>query len=500
MKLSLDPLDRIQEKGTFMSSSTYRHSLHELFADKSIGSILTASCDSQGPEVLRSKERRMSDSATQTGKSLQSGDSGTDSCSLPVICSDNIPVGWSPSEVCQLSTPPSSRMSPSTSNPDLVSSLTIHSHCSTPAVVYTPGQSPTTSLGDDIAYNQGYSSSPSVSGSKGKSGVVGGTYSGRGTPVRGGKAASHDGQLSKALLAALAQHSHESAPASIGGHQTSTPKEPGKYEEDETVESQKEGASCNGETSPRGSLITFEAHGKEAKGTVPITACSSKKFGSTRFYILPMEEYRDLGEGDFALETDQHKSFGSQHDGITADLLPEPPTPGSAPVGDQAMDTVTLVNSSGEFKSCTATETNESEDARLEPCSDSDGLLQSRELQDQPVSADFDKGHKSLEVSKSESSLASVETSLDSSKCHSITPGTQQMYHPSHTCDLLTAFPHLLHLTRGDQDHNSSMADGDEGSFSRHQNHLLSCTASPVEVLDNYLKTGSSLHYGELSR
>lgn len=500
MKLSLDPFDRIQEKGTFMSSSMYRHSHHELFADKSIGSILTASYDSQGPEVLRSKERRMSDSATQTGKSLQSGDSGTESCSLPVICSDNIPAEWSPSEICQLSTPPSSRMSPSTSNPDLVSSLTIHPHCCTHAVMYTPGQSPTTSLGDDVAYNQGYSNSPSVSGSKGKSGTVGGTYSGRGTPVRGGKAASHDGQLSRALLAALAQHSHESAPASVGGHQTSTPKEPGKYEEDDKIESQKEGASCNGETSPRGSLITFEAHGKEAKGTVPRTACSLEKFDSTSVNILPKEEYRDLGEGDFALETDEYKTPGSQHDGITADLLPEPPTPGSAPAGDQAMDTITLVNSSGEFKSCTAIETNESQDARLQPCSDSNRLLQSGEIQDQRVSADLDKGHKSLEVSKSESSLASVETSLDSSKCHSITPGTQQTYHPSHTCDLLTAFPHLLHLIRGEHDQNSPISDGEEGSFSRNQNHVLSCTASPVEVLDNYLKTGSSLHYGELSR
>ena len=124
MKLSLDPVDRMQEKGSLMSSWTFKHSHQDLFADKSISSVLTTSGDSQGPEPSRLKERRMSDSATQTGKSLQSGDSGTGSESLPIIATDRIELiaipGWSPSDVCGLNTPPSSQMSPSTSYPDLV--------------------------------------------------------------------------------------------------------------------------------------------------------------------------------------------------------------------------------------------------------------------------------------------------------------------------------------------------------------------------------------------
>ena len=119
MKLSLDPVDRMQEKGSLMSSWTFKHSHQDLFADKSISSVLTTSGDSQGPEPSRLKERRMSDSATQTGKSLQSGDSGTGSESLPIIATDRIELnatpGWSPSDVCGLNTPPSSQMSPSTS-------------------------------------------------------------------------------------------------------------------------------------------------------------------------------------------------------------------------------------------------------------------------------------------------------------------------------------------------------------------------------------------------
>lgn len=496
MKLSLDPVDRIQEKGTFMSSSTSRHSHQELFADKSISSF-TASCDSQGPEVVRLKERRMSDSATQTGKSLQSGDSGTDSCSLPVISADEIAPGWSPSEVCQLSTPPSSQMSPSTSNPDLLSSFTIHSHCSTPAVVYTPGQSPTTSLGSDITYHHGYSSSPSVSGGRGKSGVLGGTHSGRGTPVRGGKASSHEGQFTRALISALAQPSHESAPAAIGGHQTSTPKEHVKCEGDKKVD----GASFEKDSSSNDSMIAFEAHGGETKGSFP--RASAENFDSSSFYISPKEEFRDFrGQEDFAPEMNKCKSVESQHDDISSDFLPD----SSTPVGGQSLDAVTLANSpSYSTKSISentypSNEPEQLQDAVL-PSYGSDGSVHNKELHDQPTSADFDKGKGSLEVNKSETSLASDDTSLDSSKFRSTTPVAQENHHSSQMSDLIAAFPHLLHLIQSEQEciGSSPIADVDDAGFSRLQQTLLSA-ASPVEILDNYLKTGSSVHYGELSR
>ena len=504
MKLSLDPIDRIQEKGTFMLSSTSKHSHQELMADNSINSNLSASCNSRGPEVVRLKERRMSDSATQTGKSLQSGDSGTDSCSLPVISSDEIAPGWSPSEVCQLNTPPSSQMSPSTSCPDLLSSFPVHSQSSTPAAMYTPGQSPTTSLGGDIADHPGYSSSPSVSGGRGKNGVMLGTHSGRGTPVKGGKAASHEWQLAKALFSALGQQGHETAPASIGEHQTSTPKEPEKCEADvEEVGSPAEEASYDRDTSPKGSLITFEVHGDETKENFPRT--SSERFDSSSFNILPKEEYRDLsGQGRFALGISEHPSLGAQHDGVGADLLPDSLTPVLTPVGGHSLDAVTLANSPGDSKSLAEStsprkELIESQDA-ISQSYDNDGLVQSREHHNEPSGGDFGKSQDSVEVNKIESSLTSDDASLELSKSQGTVPSTQQVYPSSNPCDLLAVFPQLLHLIKGEQENNSCMADGEEASFSRPQHHLLSCGTSPVEILDDYLKTGNSVHSGELLR
>lgn len=501
MKLSLDPIDRIQEKGTFMLSSTSKHSHQELMVDKSITSNLTGSCDSQGPEMVRLKERRMSDSATQTGKSLQSGDSGTDSCSLPVISSNEVVPGWSPSEVCQLNTPPSSQMSPSTSYPDLLLSFTVHSHCSTPVVMYTPGQSPTTSLGGDVADHLGYSSLPSVSGSRGKSSVMVGTHSGRGTPVKGGKAASHESQLARALFSALGQHSHESAPASIGGHQTSTPKEPEKCEADiDQVGSPVEEATYDRDTSPSGSLITF---GEETNGNFPRS--SSEQFNSSSFNILPKEEYRDLsGQGNLASGINEQQSLGVQHDGVNADNLPDSLTPVLTPVGGHSLDAVTLANSPGDSKSLAEstsprTEHIESQDA-ISQSFDNSSLVHSGEHHDEPSSADFAKSQESEEVNKIETRLTSDDTSLELSKSHSTVPGAQQVYPSSNPCDPLAVFPQLLRLFKGEQEYNNSMTDSEEASFSRPPHHLLSNGTSPVEILDDYLKTGSIVHSSELLR
>lgn len=492
MKLSLDPIDRMQEKGNFMSSWTSKQNSQELFAEKSISSILTASCDSQGPETTRLKERRMSDSATQTGKSLQSGDSGTDSCSLPVISSDEITAGWSPSEKCRLNTPPSSQMSPSTSNPDLLSSINIQSHCSTPAI-YTPGDSPTTSLGDDVAYQHGYSSSPSVSGSRGKSVVSGWTHSGRGTPVRGGKAASHEGQLTKALYSVLAHHSSESAPAAIGGHQTSTPKEPVKCDEEKD-----EGVSSDGPdslASPSNSV--YEAQGEETKEN--FTSSTAEQCDSSNFNVSPKEEYRDFsGQEEYVSEISECKSVESDDGMISSDFVPGSLTP----VGGQSLDAVTLsetpsdsVNLAADAHSSTEAE----ELSILQPCYDSDSSLPSKELLEQPANAMLDKERKLQEVNKSESSL---EASLDFSKSYSTTSSGQQNYYSSHTCELIAAFPQLLPLFQSEpeqsQSGNSSLADGDDTALLKSQQHL--CGASPVEILDNYLKTGNSIHYAELSR
>ena len=486
-----------------MSSWTSKQNCQELFADRSVSSVLTTSGDSQGPETGRLKERRMSDSATQTGKSLQSGDSGTESGSLPVISSDAFTAGWSPSDVCRLSTPPSSQMSPSTSNPDLLSSLNIQSHCSTPGIVYTPGQSPTTSLGGDIAYQQGYSSSPSVTGSRGKSAASGWMYGGRGTPVRGGKAASHDGQLTRALYSMLAEHSSESAPAAIGEHQTSTPRDSLECEK-ETIE----GAPFdrqNSLTFPSSNApSTFEVHEEEVKET--LSSSSTEQFHSGNLNISPKEEYRDFSsQEDCATEIRKQKSVESCEDVISSDFMPDSLTP----VDGQSLDTITLSNTPSDLLNVstsarTSTETHDTGTCISQAHYDSDVSLTSKELNEQQLIETDVHMHKVQpklqEKDKSETSLKSDEVSSDFSKFHGATPSMQQNHHPLHACDLIAAFPQLLPLFRSEQEHivNSSMADGDDITSSRLQQQLYG--TSPVEILDNYLKTGKSIHYGELSR
>ena len=472
-----------------MSSWTSKQNYQDLFADKSISSILTGSCDSQGPEISRSKERRMSDSATQTGKSLQSGDSGTDTCSLPVMSSDEITADWSPSDACGLSTPPSSQMSPSTSNPDLLLSCNIQSHCSTPGAVYTPGQSPTTSLGGDVDHH-GYSSVPSITGSRGKTGALGWMHR------------SHEGQLTRALYSALAQHSSESAPVAIGGHQTSTPKEPVKDENDK-IEGILQHDGCNSLTSPPSSeLSVFEIKDERTKEN--FTGTSEEQFDSSNFNVSVKEEYRDFSRQEsFVSESDEHKSFESHKDVVSSDVL----TDSLTPVGGQSLqsvDAVTLSNTPSDSMNgcsniCASTEAPESGMDGPQPCyNNSNSSLLSKELHEQPTSIELE--NKLQEVNNSETSLASDEALTDVSKFHSTTSAVHQNHYPADTCDLLTAFPQLLMLFQSEQEHSghSSMADSDDVTSSRLQQQV--CGASPVDILDNYLKTGNSVHYGELSR
>lgn len=504
MKVSLDPIDRIQEKGNFLSSSMHRHSCQELYADKSITSILTASWDSEGLGLEKIKERRMSDSATQTGKSLQSGDSGTDSCSLPVVSSTEIASGWSTSGLCQLNTPPSSRMSPSTSNPDLTSSLTcnIHSHCSTPAGVYTPGQSPTASLGEDVAYPPSYSSSPSISGSRGKIGSMAGIYNDRATLLKGSKAAtSQEGQLARALFSALtlqSQQNHKSAPAAIMGHQSSTPN---KCQEDGKIESAVETSHEMSNVSHTSSITSFEAHGEETKGSVRRT--SLEKIDSGTFNVLPKEEFRDSSEeGDYPLEVNQFKPQDARSVETNAGFLSGSLTA----MAGQTLDAGTSPNLADEYKllpenTCSSKEINVSHEVMVQSCCENDGLISSTQLEDELGSTiSLDKGQCHAEASKKETSVASSDASCDLSKCQATIPASQPNHHGFVTSDVFAGFPQLLHWIRGELDCSNFNAESDEPSFSRPQFSAMSCRASPVEILDNYLKTGSSIHHGELSR
>ncbi|XP_044175884.1 hamartin-like isoform X2 [Acropora millepora] len=485
MKVSLDPIDRIQEEGNFMSSSTYRQSRQEIFADKSVTSILTASCDSEGFGMEKLKERRMSDSATQTGKSLQSGDSGTDCCSLPVVSSTEI--GWSPSEFCQLSTPPSSRMSPSTSNPDLLSSLNILSRCSTPAGVYTPGQSPTASLGGDEIQAQGYSSSSSFSGSRGKDKGMTGMFSDQVISPRSEKTVGHDGLLARALISALTLQS----PKSNHRHQTSTPNEQLKCQEVGEIESEMVVNHGTHDVLPKSPSTSFNACGKETDSDVVKT--STEKFDHNSLNVSQKKEFRDLGkEGDDCLEISKLKAAGSRPFSEHRDVLAQSQTV----VGDQAFGETHLLDESklSSESTCSTTEVNGSLDATMESELDSDGLVNRSQFNDHA------EGNVQVETNKSETSTASCDAPTDFSKCNTTSSASQVNHHASFSRELIAAFPQLLHLMKGYQECNNFNGCSDEPSFSRPQSHALSCRASPVEILDSFLKTGTSVHHGELSR
>lgn len=485
--MSLDPIDRIQEEGNFMSSSTYRQSCQEMFADKSVTSILTTSCDSEGFGMEKLKERRMSDSATQTGKSLQSGDSGTDSCGLPVVSSTEITAGWSPSDFCQLSTPPSSRMSPSTSNPDLMLSLNIYSRCSTPAGMYTPGQSPTASLGGDEVQAQGYSRSSSISGSRGKDKGMTGMFSDQVILPRSEKTVGQDGLLAKALISALALQTHKS----IHGHQTSMPKEQLKCQE---VGERGSEMAVNHDTcdvSPKSSLTTFKAYGN--KSDIEILKTSAEKFRQSSLNVLPKEEFRDLSkEGDDSREMSKLKSVESRPLSENQDVLAGSQTG----VGDQAFGATHLLDESklSSESTCSTTEVNGSLDATMESEFDSDGLVNRSQFNDQA------QGNVQVEANKTETSTVSSDAPPEFSKWNTTNSTSQVNHHGSFSRELVNAFPQLLHLMKGDQECNNFSAYSDEPSFSSPQSHSLSCRASPVEILDSYLKTGTSVHHGELSR
>lgn len=70
-KLFLDSIDRIQERGGFMFFWILRQNCQDLFVDKFISfGIFIGSCDSQGFEISRLKERRMFDTVIQIGRFL----------------------------------------------------------------------------------------------------------------------------------------------------------------------------------------------------------------------------------------------------------------------------------------------------------------------------------------------------------------------------------------------------------------------------------------------
>ena len=101
------------------------------------------------------------------------------------------------------------------------------------------------------------------------------------------------------------------------------------------------------------------------------------------------------------------------------------------------------------------------------------------------------------EVDENETSLKWDECSLNVSKPHALIQAGLQDHLPLQAWDLIAAFPQLLPLFRNEQEQtvNNTMADR-EDLGTQPQMHCI----TPVEILDNYLKTGKGIHNGELTR
>ena len=208
-RLSLESLD----DGGFNMSWAFRQSVLDLNNVDKSGNDANA----QVFNSSRLKERRVSDSATQTGKSLQFGDSGVESAGA-VISAEDLTSSWSPALICGLCTPPSSQMSPSASHLELSKSITFdQSQCSTPAKTQTPGESPTPSLAGDISYSIVSPKEKIVSPEKDFGG-------GNEVVAEPSRTASSDNTLPKDLIYALLQHTKKTNSSPSADQRTSTPK------------------------------------------------------------------------------------------------------------------------------------------------------------------------------------------------------------------------------------------------------------------------------------
>ena len=508
MKVSLDPVDRIQKDGWFTASSS-RQSRQEIFAEKSISSVFTMSgemTENPGPDLGRLNERRMSDSATQTGKSLQSGDSGTDSCSLPVICPEEIIPGWSFADVCGLITPPSSQMSPSTSNPDLLSSLNVYSRCSTPGLVNTPGQSPTASLAGDVAHVPGPSLNFSLAGVKGKN-----SHIGRGTPVHGRKAASHDGQLTKALHSALMQDSNDevlSAPAVLGGRQTSTPRGAENSHSGIKIDSPEQELSFENSIPPSQTLSnvwnSFENRHEDVGDDILRT---SSEYGVKhhRNKVSPKEEFRDFEENKHcSSENEDVESLKSHVSVGSVECSKESVTP----VGCQSLDLASLHNTTVDYQEVSdnsfsfMNNTKERDEMVLKSYGNVGSLLRCGNHRDQLSSLASARDAEIPSATASETSVVTEDVSLDSAQMDHQNPASlPHQNHPDvHSCDLLASLPELLPVSCTGQADAGHSPDGNEAGALGLRHWSLSSQTSPTEILDNYLQVGSSIHHGTLSR
>lgn len=471
--MSLDPLDRLQ---TDSSLTTSWASLHDaLTLDKSVNSLLTTSEDHTKEiyDIPRIKERRMSDSATQTGKSLQSGDSGTGS--IPLVSSGELNSGWSPTEVCGLSTPPSSHMSPATSSQDLVAvqtNLSI-SQCSTPGMVSTPGDSPTSSLAGDLAQN-----SPALLKNRK---TLARTLSGKSTSS---KTVGLDSPLIFRALnsTSLQTRAETKTTSSQVDNQTSTPKTEVSLTDSSQV------LSSPGAESGKFNFSSYERQTSEASiQSDPITPID-KSF--TYDYIRNVKPEHEMQEeltcSDHGETTDNatkeikrilsQNNFASLHD---AELPINPPP---------SLDVSLVSNSNFSANDIISQELQHN---NLPNGKFTDGMP------DSVVNKLNDASKRPLEEPnlmpyKSESKNTSVFHSSeisDGSRTHSVTPTPQDDHQTSYNSETLA-----LLLNQKSQYPGARNEQDDDCK------RCLTPRPTPIEILDHYIQVGSGVHSNELSR
>ena len=469
LKVSLDPVDRLQEESVVSyASKSLMETLTTL--EKSISSgFLTSSEQIEThieEPVGRLKARRMSDSATQTGKSLQSGDSGVDSNSMPLISAEYFTSGWSPSTFCGLSTPPSSQMSPATSNPDLTSSLTISQ--GNTIVMKTPGESPTTSLAGDVGFVYPYAvTSKNISKNKKHSK----TSSGRATPVDS-KVHSNENSLSRALHALAIERQEPTSPsATFGGYHTSTPKATQSSQDgivSETASKQVENAAEWVDCSSSGVINTTDAD------TVPIEQNYKDRTKESGSSILVQEEIKV--QTIVPSEKVIHQVLVQKEDSCGGEEKDEK-TPASVEETRASTDCHASVVSSGDNLSSNerTMKNNLMDHVNVIPC-------------------DSTYTSKGVEASTcTDEELVKLDASPLPSRSHSATPTPQSSQHHLLPYSVLLTQNLPFLLSRGDQ-------DGLLAELVSNDTKQASIGPSPLEILDNYLRLGSTVHSQELAR
>lgn len=466
--ISLDPIDRIQTDSGLTTSWTSWN--EALTFDKSVSPTLTRSEDhfQDGYGIPHIKERRMSDSATQTGKSLQTGNHPNE---VPNLTLDDSLTAWSPADVCGLTTPPSEHMSPATSNQDLSvhqSNTSVSHHYNTPVMMGTPGESPTSSLSGDLVLN---SSALSKIRHQTKQGPIGKT-----TPYNKSVDSS---SACKTVYTDLSLLSKTISSLHVSDNQTSTP-----------ISERTERHSLEG----LNEKILEDLKSEVSLPSEPVTPidklCNYDYGDQVKTETTPGEAEEQLTCGDHTTTTSENvakeikrilseSSFTSlEGEGIVPDN--PPPSLEVSLVSDKNLKPEHLVAGNGLDRKLP--EDNHLEDEHLHNHHE-------RSLTDNTSSTEGisfvakTTGNQSQVKSKSVQSQKSATTQSDSASF-----AIQQENHQEK--DPLKLFIN--------QNGNRQEQD-EEGSTNGFKKYMVG-KLTPVEILDSYIQVGSGVHINELCR